>query len=75
MPVPSPARNGHADDSNGERTLGIAEIIAEAEELRRLVQDTGGRLGRLIAALKQQRRHSQAVRAAMASLRQLKLSE
>ncbi len=75
MPLPPPSSNVHADDGNGERSIGINEIIAEAEELRRLVHDAGGRLGRLIAALKLQRRHSQAIAAATATLRKLKLSE
>jgi hypothetical protein len=37
------------------------------------VQEAGTRTARLLAALKQQRRNSRAVEAAMASLRQLQL--
>jgi len=56
-----------------ERLPGIAELIAEAEELRTLLQDASTRLARLLAGLKQQRRQSRAVEAAVQSLRQLKL--
>ena len=55
--------------------VAVAADITEAEELRRLVQDVGGRVGRLLTALKQQRQHSRAVEAAMASLRRLRLTE
>ena len=75
MPTP-PTNHPHGNgEGPGERAGGLAEILAEAEELRRLLQDAGGRLARLIAALKQQRQHSRAVEAAMASLRRLRLTE
>jgi len=47
------------------------ELLAEAEALRGLLQDAGVRAGRLVAALKQQRRQSRAVQQAMQSLRRL----
>jgi len=50
---------------------GIEEIIVEAEALRVQLQEASVRTSRLIAALKQQRRQSRAVMAAMASLRQI----
>ena len=71
--MPTPEINCHP--GSGRRVPGIVEILAEAEELRRLVQDAGGRLTRLIAALKQQRQHSLAVQAAMESIRRLRLTE
>jgi hypothetical protein len=45
--------------------------LTEAEALRTLLQEAAGRGTRLIAALKQQRRQSRAIQAAMASLRKL----
>ncbi len=48
MPLPPATTIGHADDGNGEHSLGISELIAEAEELRRVVHDADGRF---IAAL------------------------
>jgi len=47
--------------------------LMEAEALRSLLHDAQLRLGRLLAALKQQRRHNRALRAAMDSLRGLRL--
>ena len=47
--------------------------LYEAETLRALLQQAQLRLGRLLAALKHDRRHSRALQAAMASLRQLRL--
>ena len=46
---------------------------SKAEEVRRLLAEAGTRLSRLIAGLKQFRRHSRAVRQAVASLRHLDL--
>lgn len=51
----------------------LGELIEEAEELRRLHQQAGGRLSRLITMLKQQRRQSKVFRQAVASLKQLDL--
>jgi hypothetical protein len=51
----------------------LADVIAEGEALRGLLQDAAARVGRLLAALKQQRRQSRAVQQAMASLKQLHL--
>jgi hypothetical protein len=76
--MPTPPPNGRATD--GGRTpdpqpehWGIDEVIAETEALRGVLQDASARVARLLAALKNQRRQSRAVRAAMASLQQLKL--
>ena len=46
-----------------------------AESLRTLLQEASARTARLLGALKQQRRQSRAVQAAVASLRQLKLDQ
>ena len=49
----------------------VARGIAEAEELRLALQSALARTGRLIAALKQERRQSRVVQTALASLRRL----
>ena len=78
MPAPQP--NGR--DTNGtpetdaarqERGGSILDLIAEAEELRTVMLDASTRLSRLLSGLKQHRRQSRAVQAAMQSLQQLKL--
>jgi hypothetical protein len=48
-------------------------LIEDAEQLRASLHDAGVRVSRLLAALKQQRRQSRALRSAMASLQQLQL--
>jgi hypothetical protein len=76
MPVPPSnghgANNGHSQDQTPER-WGIAEVIAETEALRAVLQDASARTARLLAALKHQRRQSRAVQQAMQSLKQLQL--
>ncbi len=67
--------NGLPSSPAGEQPTGIDELIAEAEELRRLVHGANGQLARLIVALKQHRRQSRIVAAAMASLQKLRLNE
>ena len=77
--MPAPQSNGHSAhdaseaNANGQRSLGIVDLINEAEELRTVVLDASARLSRLLAGLKQHRRQSRAVQAAMQSLKQLKL--
>ena len=78
--MPVPTTNGHATNGShetvadrSERGQSIMELIAEAEELRTVVLDASARLSRLLAGLKQHRRQSRAVQAAMHSLKQLKL--
>jgi hypothetical protein len=79
-PMPASHNNGHTtensrpDASQPER-WGIAEVIAETETLRGLLQDASARSARLLAALKYQRRQSRAVQQAMHSLRQLQIDE
>ena len=78
--MPTPQANGHATNGTpdtgagrGERSLTIIELIEEAERLRTVFADASARLARLTAGLKQHRRQSRAVQAAMQSLQQLKL--
>ena len=76
MPLPQPnGPRGNQDrtDSAPPERWSLAEVIAEAETLRGLLQDAGTRSARLLTAMKQQRRHSRAVQQAMASLRELQL--
>ena len=78
MPPPPtsgrPPDDGRVRDPQPER-WGIEEVIAETEALRSVLQDASARTVRLLAALKNQRRHSRAMRAAMASLQQLRLGQ
>ncbi len=75
----TPQSNGHTNGtpetgaSRGERSLTIIDLIEEAEKLRTVFADAATRLARLSAGLKQHRRQSRAVQAAMQSLQQLKL--
>jgi hypothetical protein len=77
MPAPNP--NGHSANGSSETAVtreggpSIGELFAEGEELRNLLQDASVRLSRLLSGLKQHRRQSRAMQAAMQSLRQLKL--
>jgi hypothetical protein len=75
--MPTPSSNGHVPDpasppSSAERGS-LDDVIAETEALRALLQEASSRSGRLLTSLKQQRRQRQAMRAAVASLRQLQL--
>jgi hypothetical protein len=79
-PMPTPTTNGHATNGahgtgaeRSERSPGIVDLIAEAEELRTVMVDASARLSRLLSGLKQHRRQSRAVQAAMHSLKQLRL--
>jgi hypothetical protein len=74
MPVSTPGRpptNGNG--ATAAAHIGIDELIEEGEQLRTLLHDCGMRLARLVAALKQQRRQSRAVKAAVGALQQLRL--
>jgi hypothetical protein len=69
-------RNGPAGVPTTPRPSSEAEApdaLVEAEALRSLLHEAQMRLGHLLAALKQQRRHNRALRAAMDSLRGLRL--
>ena len=67
---PSPADNKPPDQPV---RVGLSDVIAEAEALRDLLHDACARTSRLLAALKQQRRQTRAVRQAMESLQQIQL--
>ena len=80
LAMPLPPNNGHPPDEGRGRDpqperWGIEEVIAETEALRSVLQDASARTARLLAALKNQRRQSRAVRAAMQSLQQLRLDQ
>jgi len=76
--MPPPPSNGHPAQDNRVRDpqvekWDLEDVIAETEAFRAVLHDAGARTVRLLAALKLQRRHSRAVRAAMQSLQQLRL--
>jgi hypothetical protein len=71
-PPPPPHRNNGSDNGRGDGPPSLAELVAEAEELRGTLQGVAARLGRLVAALKGQRRQARVVEAAVASLRHLR---
>ena len=77
--MPLPTNNGHASNGTpeppgrGERSVAITDLITEAEELRTVLADASGWLARLLSGLKQHRRDSRAMQAAMQSLKQIKL--
>lgn len=76
--VPSPQPNGHANGAHdvptrGERPVAIADLIAEAEELRTVLADAQSRVARLLSSLKMRRRDSRVMQQAVQSLKQLKL--
>ena len=61
--MPAPRPNGHVPEKDNApepqpERWGIAEVIAETEALRALLQEASTRTSRLLAALKQQRRQS-----------------
>lgn len=72
--MPHPADNGR-HPGNGDAGVSVSppviDPLAEAETIRGLLSEAQSRLGRLIASLKQQRRQTRAVAAAVASIRQL----
>ena len=60
--MPAPHTNGASPEpAPPPERWGLAEVIAEAEALRGLLQDASARTGRLLAAIRQQRRQSRAV--------------
>jgi hypothetical protein len=79
MPNPTnePLRNGAAPPLSPEASPtpgGVEELIGEAEGLRLLLAEGHARVGRLVSALKRQRRQGRALEAAVAALRQLQPS-
>ncbi len=73
----NPSTNGHSprgdDRPEGQPSGGFADLLSEVEALRAVLHDALGRVNRLFATLKQQRRQAKAVEAAMATIRQLQL--
>ncbi|MCC6417011.1 MAG: hypothetical protein IT429_02045 [Gemmataceae bacterium] len=71
--MPEPNGNSHATNGPQDHAAGIEELIDETEGLKRALQEAATRAGRLAAALRQQRRQSRAVQAAVEALRGLKI--
>jgi hypothetical protein len=70
--MPSMPDNSGKHAHNGDATPPATfDLLAEAEEIRGLLHDAQSRLARLIGSLKQFRRQSRAVRAAVESLRDI----
>ena len=73
--MPAPQNNGQAprpgSPGGTPQQSGLVALVEEAEAVRSLLREAYGRLGRLVAALKEQRKQTRAVQAAVASLRQL----
>ena len=77
--MPAPQNNGQTPrpgspsgtPAGPPHSAGLVALVEEAEAVRSLLREADGRLGRLVAALKEQRKQSRAVQAAVASLRQL----
>ncbi len=74
----TPARKGHPEASppvaqapHGERAEGLDPLIEEALALHTDLRDALARTTRLVQALKQHRKQSRLMRAALSSLRQL----
>jgi hypothetical protein len=68
--------NGHATAVAQEpATSGLASLIREAESLHETLGDARVRAGRLVVALRKQKRRERLVAATLASLRQLRLQD
>jgi hypothetical protein len=67
VPVPTPPSNGRPPADQAPP----AAFDPLAEAVRDLLAEAHSRVGRLVAALKQHRRHARAVQSALASLKQL----
>jgi hypothetical protein len=68
-----PSNNGSSTETprDGPGSDDTTDLLAEAEELRALLQDGVVRAGRLIAALRHQRKQTRALHSALTSLRRL----
>jgi hypothetical protein len=74
--VKAVATNGHAPAVIQEpATTGLAALIREAEALHESLAEIRSRAGRLVVALRKQRRRERLVTATLASLRQLRLQD
>jgi len=82
MPSPSSNVNGHAAEHHNPRVLpaengniSAGSVIAEAQALKDTLRDAYGRVNRLVAALKRQKKQSKLVQTTLASLKQLQQIE
>jgi hypothetical protein len=69
-PMPNPSPNGHPPPAKPPDGA-APDLLAEAEAVRDLLHDAAARVGRLVAALKHQKKHTRAIRQAVESLRGL----
>ena len=71
---------GHADPAGpaspgGQAPVGLAALIGEAEALHEALGAARARAGRLVVALRKQKRRERLVATTLASLRQLRLQD
>jgi hypothetical protein len=75
--MPSLSSNGHSSDERRSEAngalAGIDELLSEAESLRQHLSEAASRATRLVAALKQHRRQTRALEAAVSSIRDLRM--
>ena len=71
------SRIGPGDHTPSEATIptGLAALIGEAEALHEALGDARSRAGRLVVALRKQKRREKLVTSTLASLRQLRLQD
>lgn len=70
----APPGESRPDTGNGHGPpVSLETLLAEADQIRALVQEAGARMSRLGSGLKQLRRHNRVFEQAVASLRQLQL--
>jgi hypothetical protein len=77
IPADTPSEpNGHAAEAHQEpAATGLAALIRDAESLHEALADARSRAGRLVVALRKQKRRERLVAATLASLRQLRLQD
>ena len=69
------ARREAANSNSPETPAGLAALIGEAEALHATLADARSRAGRLVVALRKQRRREKLLGSTLASLRQLRLQD
>ena len=67
---PSPGPNGELAPSTGQ-----AALVQEAVEIQRLLLDARRRTGRLISALRRERKKNRLLQSTLSTLRQIRLQE
>ena len=77
IPADTPSEpNGHAAVAHQEpAAIGLVALIRDAESLHEVLADARTRAGRLVLALRKQKRRERLVQATLASLRQLNLQD